>query len=650
MRMMIGIKARSAERCGLRMRFLQFNQGFKLTALHRFEKGGPTLNWFDIQPELKESVSDVLLLLDCCFAGQAARSRVEQSGGVELLAASAMGVKTLVPGPRSFTRSLIKELKECLEKDGFTTVSKLQMRLSKREANLYAQPIHIKLEHGLVDRSIKLEPYMDTFPAASVSTKAQASSSLSLVVSMVKPLDAAHIGEIFAWLKSDIPRTIDSIEVDSVRQATQEIRGFVEDFKSSTRSVAHVLDEPAQEDIIDAWDNLSAMLKQYEIYHKRKSGEVESGSLAPLIHERARKLLIELAHWKSVFIDKVEQNVLYSPELDGEEALDSAINNPSFKAFGLADKLALRRIARREKMPWDLHIRSISELSEDDSRLALYEYKAYPPSQDPVDVDESLRRVGHLVDLLTARKSCEFLSLPCSGAYHDPSARRFVLLFDIPSKYQNASNDSTTLLQIIRTSQGSSRPTLNQRFWLAFLLARAVEKWHSVDWLHQGINSRNIIFFRTGRGQTPDFSSPYLLGLDFARPNGAPSIGRYVDDIGLNLYRHPKRQGTSRDGHKKMHDIYGLGVVLLEIGLWQSAQDIVLGRDRKEVTVDEMVQKLQSAVSHRLAHYAGVMYRDAVNACLLGECEQEFDDRSQSNLARAFRAKVIEKLDPALGL
>ncbi|KAF4540152.1 Het-s domain protein [Lasiodiplodia theobromae] len=45
----------------------------------------------------------------------------------------------------------------------------------------------------------------------------------------------------------------------------------------------------------------------------------------------------------------------------------------------------------------------------------------------------------------------------------------------------------------------------------------------------------------------------------------------FDNDLERNLYRHPDRQGRPKTSFSKLHDIYALGVVLLEIGLWEMA-------------------------------------------------------------------------------
>lgn len=67
----------------------------------RKRRGGPTLNWYEVQPVVFAAEGDVLLVLDCCYAAQAARGR--ESRTIELLAASGVKQRTPQPGDYSFT-------------------------------------------------------------------------------------------------------------------------------------------------------------------------------------------------------------------------------------------------------------------------------------------------------------------------------------------------------------------------------------------------------------------------------------------------------------------------------------------------------------------------------------------------------------------
>lgn len=75
---------------------------------------------------------------------------------------------------------------------------------------------------------------------------------------------------------------------------------------------------------------------------------------------------------------------------------------------------------------------------------------------------------------------------------------------------------------------------------------------------------------RGGGGPTRTIGSAYLLGLTQFR-----SLAHRTNLLGdsawhRNLYRHPARQGLRiLDEYVMQHDIYSLGVCLLEIGLWR---------------------------------------------------------------------------------
>lgn len=63
-----------------------------------------------------------------------------------------------------------------------------------------------------------------------------------------------------------------------------------------------------------------------------------------------------------------------------------------------------------------------------------------------------------------------------------------------------------------------------------------------------------------------DYSQSWVLGFDLSRPEGELSLGPTELYPERDVYRHPDRQGQVRMQFTKLHDIYALGVVLLEIG------------------------------------------------------------------------------------
>ena len=167
----------------------------------------------------------------------------------------------------------------------------------------------------------------------------------------------------------------------------------------------------------------------------------------------------------------------------------------------------------------------------------------------------------------------------------------------------------------------------------------------SCDWVHQGINSHNFVFLHVNERQV-EFTFPILQRFQYSRPKLAPSINQAVDDIAFAVYRHPSRQGTGRQGHTKMHDLYSLGVVLLEIGLWQSALDIVQVNEKefRSIKAEKMKSRLLAASTTRLNHCAGAAYQQAAHACLSSDSGVAVDDSDKSQLANAVQRLVIQRL------
>ncbi|KAH8746731.1 hypothetical protein F5882DRAFT_471336 [Hyaloscypha sp. PMI_1271] len=92
-------------------------------------QGGPTVDWSIIQPLFFGAGCDVAIFLDCCFAGQAARSY--NSHSIEFLAATdkdqmtPSGSKTWP----SFTKVLMREMEKMMIQEAYITLPELARRL-----------------------------------------------------------------------------------------------------------------------------------------------------------------------------------------------------------------------------------------------------------------------------------------------------------------------------------------------------------------------------------------------------------------------------------------------------------------------------------------------------------------------------------------
>ncbi|KAK2770378.1 het-s domain protein [Colletotrichum kahawae] len=117
-----------------------------------------------------------------------------------------------------------------------------------------------------------------------------------------------------------------------------------------------------------------------------------------------------------------------------------------------------------------------------------------------------------------------------------------------------------------------SKPPISLRNLLLKSLARAVSFIHTLDFVHKNIRPETIVVFPDhGSDTSYKLFSAYLLGFDSFRNVNFHTLRVGDDAWERNLYRHPTRQGIqAQETYIMQHDVYSLGVCLLELGLWDS--------------------------------------------------------------------------------
>lgn len=112
--------------------------------------------------------------------------------------------------------------------------------------------------------------------------------------------------------------------------------------------------------------------------------------------------------------------------------------------------------------------------------------------------------------------------------------------------------------------------------------------------------------------------NPYILGLEYARP-ATETSSRTVErhEIEDNIYRHPQQWGMPTTSFSILHDVYALGVVLLEIGLWKQARTISKSGFSRVMSGLPVKEKLESWASDlKLGSAMGRRYQEIVLKCL----------------------------------
>lgn len=207
--------------------------------------------------------------------------------------------------------------------------------------------------------------------------------------------------------------------------------------------------------------------------------------------------------------------------------------------------------------------------------------------------------------------------------------------------------------------------SLSQRFAIARQLATAVAYVHIFGFVHKNIRPESVLSFGSEDDRQPHI---YLAGFEAFRRDEAWTQKVGDDALDKNVYRHPSRQGASPDWEYIMqHDIYSLGVCLLEIGLWQSLVEYtsvekglqprlstildfvdVTGHELSFLLRTTLREKLLSLAQGRLPRNMGSKYAEIVATCLtclepdnenFGD-EKEFQDEDGISIGVRYIEKV----------
>lgn len=336
---------------------------------------------------------------------------------------------------------------------------------------------------------------------------------------------------------------------------------------------------------------------------------------------------------------------------------------------------------KRESLPQGEY-RTLTSLED---KRVMIEWKYYNQDQ-PIRLEQTIR-LGGLVGLLNRNQVFQkFMTLPCRGLVEDSVNSRIGIVFSVEDP------SATRLRSLHDWIRGTSVPAaLGQRFQLAKSLVIAIHHLHSVDWLHKSIRSENIVCSWTHESTWKLTSLPstdksaavrnssrdeedggpesasareiriqalppfYLVGWDLSRPDHPLELSETlsVSTAGFQnkrdailLYSHPELHAQSKSGktprYRAQFDIYSLGLVLLEIGLWRT-----LGELRRHCKDDvEFRTKLETEYCDKLLPRVGEVYWRVVKRCLRNDFGEHSDQHEEEfSLQFAFEKFVVSTME-----
>jgi hypothetical protein len=167
----------------------------------------------------------------------------------------------------------------------------------------------------------------------------------------------------------------------------------------------------------------------------------------------------------------------------------------------------------------------------------------------------------------------KFCLLRCYGVlkHRDASNRiqAMEMLYRAPER--SAIGSPASLRQLLLQQRAISASAIIR---VAKRLVQSVSYIHACDFVHKNIRPENVLVFPETASQSSEglgLGSSYLLGFNEFRHMHFQTGLAGDRAWHRNLYRHPERQGSFvTERYVMQHDIYSLGVCLLELGLWRS--------------------------------------------------------------------------------
>ena len=312
-------------------------------------------------------------------------------------------------------------------------------------------------------------------------------------------------------------------------------------------------------------------------------GRVKKGRFALSVKDSLDQTMVEFSEWHYLFdpswylIARVT-----SEEIDRQ--LQAKKTHNESPVYGLK---ALRKSVRDLNTPSNQPSRDISSydflgprspISDSQAAIAHFHDKnGYAVVNSMVanllaDEIATVREVKALCKALSRMDPYIFGLLRCCGVVNKSQAidangpiMKKQLAYDLAFEVPTSLSKPKSLRDLLKNHQAS----LNLRLEISRQLASSVFYLHTTGFVHKNIRPENILIFEQEASRKKKVAC--LVGFEKFRVADGDT---YLVGDGLperEIYRHPSRQGNDPEREYVMqHDIYSLGVCLLEIGLWKS--------------------------------------------------------------------------------
>ena len=284
---------------------------------------------------------------------------------------------------------------------------------------------------------------------------------------------------------------------------------------------------------------------------------------------------------------------------------------------------------------------ALCQALELDTQQVVITSRPFPPGINPghIEFQRFMWDIGELAAALHVLDlDANVCFLKVEYFFYDMEKRRFVFVHHPPHPIDAV----ITLEEMIEHTSYSGTLSkhktwvpLDQRLKLAKRLAEGVFFLHTAGFVHKNITPSSILSLQ--RSNLPPFlrfpyslGDPYIMGFEMVRSENGLSVlegaynvqtaGHYYSEKNMSersqqIFQHPDRLHLDEGNVKryiKNYDVYSLGVVLLQVGLWEPINTIAR---RMDDDFEKWPENL-CRISQELGLRTGTRYQRMVIWCL----------------------------------